>query len=64
MPEKQKQSTALVWFTKDLRLRDNHSLLQALAENERTVAAYCFDPRHFAETKYGFKKTEKFRAKF
>jgi deoxyribodipyrimidine photo-lyase len=64
MPEKQKQSTALVWFTKDLRLCDNHSLLQALAENERTVAAYCFDPRHFAETKYGFKKTEKFRAKF
>ena len=64
MPEKQKQSTALVWFTKGLRLRDNHSLLQALAENERTVAAYCFDPRHFAETKYGFKKTEKFRAKF
>ncbi len=64
MPEKQKQSTALVWFTKDLRLRDNHSLLQALAENKRTVAAYFFDPRHFAETKYGFKKTEKFRAKF
>lgn len=64
MPEKQKQSTALVWFTKDLRVRDNHSLLQALAENKRTVAAYFFDPRHFAETKYGFKKTEKFRAKF
>ena len=64
MSEKQKQSTALVWFTKDLRVRDNHSLLKALKENQKTIAVYCFDPRNFSTTKYGFKKTEKFRAKF
>lgn len=64
MPEKQKQSTALIWFTKDLRVHDNHSLLKAVNENEKVIGAYCFDPRHFETTEYGFKKTEKFRAKF
>ncbi len=64
MPEKQKQSTALIWFTKDLRVHDNHSLLKAVNENEKVIGVYCFDPRHFETTEYGFKKTEKFRAKF
>lgn len=64
MSEKQKQSIGLVWFTKDLRVRDNHSLSKALSENEKVIGVYCFDPRHFENTKYGFKKTEKFRAKF
>ena len=35
-----------------------------LIENETVIAVYCFDPRHFEETNFGFKKTEKFRAKF
>ncbi|CAM3313769.1 DASH family cryptochrome [Aequorivita lipolytica] len=64
MSEKQGQSTGLVWFTKDLRVRDNHSLSKALSENEKVIAVYFFDPRQFSTTKYGFKKTEKFRAKF
>lgn len=64
MSEKQKQSVGLVWFTKNLRVRDNHSLIKALEENEKVIGVYCFDPRHFSNTKYGFKKTEKFRAKF
>ena len=54
----------LVWFRNDLRTQDNNSLFQACQNSGRTIAVYCFDPRQFEETKYGFKKTEKFRAKF
>ena len=57
-------TTALVWFRNDLRINDQHSLAKACAQNEKVIAVYCFDPRHFALTKYGFKKTERFRAKF
>lgn len=61
----QKEDINLVWFRNDLRVRDNKSLSEAcLLNNMKTLAFYCFDPRYFAKTKYGFKKTEKFRAKF
>jgi deoxyribodipyrimidine photo-lyase len=60
----QKKQKGLVWFRNDLRVVDNESLSKAIAENETVIAVYCFDPRHYEETKYGFKKTEKFRAKF
>lgn len=55
---------ALVWFRNDLRVNDQHSLAKACSENDEVFALYCFDPRQFAQTKYGFKKTERFRAKF
>ena len=54
----------LVWFRNDLRITDNNSLYNAYAENERVIGIYCLDPRHFENTIYGFKKTEKYRAKF
>ncbi len=54
----------LVWFRNDLRVNDNQSLVKATKNEGKTIGVYCFDPRHFAETKYGFKKTEKFRARF
>jgi len=59
-----KQKTSLVWFRNDLRVNDQASLYQAAKESEQVIALYCFDPRHFAETQFGFKKTEKFRAQF
>jgi deoxyribodipyrimidine photo-lyase len=59
-----KQKTGLVWFRNDLRVNDQTSLYKAILESEQVIALYCFDPRHFAETQYGFKKTEKYRAKF
>ncbi len=59
-----KQKTSLVWFRNDLRVNDQTALYQAAKESEQVIALYCFDPRHFVETPYGFKKTEKFRAKF
>jgi deoxyribodipyrimidine photo-lyase len=54
----------LVWYRNDLRVRDNHSLYKACSENEKVIAIYCLDPRHFETTQYGFKKTEKFRTQF
>ena len=63
MPKKQNK-ISLVWFKNDLRVNDNQSLSKAIAESENVVATYIFDPRQFQETKYGFKKTEKFRAQF
>lgn len=63
MQEKQ-NNTALVWFRNDLRVHDNVILKQAIDNHEQVIATYCFDPRLFKITQYGFKKTEKFRAKF
>ena len=54
---------ALLWFRNDLRTADHQGLTEA-AKAEKVIAVYCFDPRHYADTSYGFKKTEKFRAKF
>lgn len=63
MQEKQK-STGLVWFRNDLRINDQQSLFRASENHHNVIALYCFDPRHYAETNYGFKNTERFRANF
>ena len=57
-------STGLVWFRNDLRASDHEALSKACKQNERVIAVYCFDPRQFQETTFGFIKTGKFRAKF
>ena len=54
----------LVWFRNDLRIADNHSLKQAATSKEKVLAVYFFDPKHYTTDRFGFKKTEKFRAKF
>ena len=58
------QDTSLVWFRNDLRIHDNASLANAIGCNNRVIALYCFDPRQFEVDQFGFKKTEKYRAKF
>ncbi|WP_290696724.1 DASH family cryptochrome [Lacinutrix sp.] len=61
----QKQNvTSLVWFRKNLRIKDNNALSNAINNSETVIAVYCFDPKHFKEDRFGFKKTEKYRAKF
>lgn len=55
---------SLVWFRNDLRTRDNVVLSEACKHAKKVIAVYCFDPRQFHTTIHGFKKTEKFRAKF
>lgn len=54
----------LVWFRNDLRVQDNTVLNTAIRNHKSVIAFYCFDPEHFHTTSYGFRKTEKFRAKF
>ncbi|GAA5525224.1 cryptochrome DASH [Microbulbifer aestuariivivens] len=54
----------LVWYRNNLRTADNHPLVQACRGQSPVIALYCFDPRHFEKDRFGFKRTEKFRARF
>lgn len=56
--------TILVWFRNDLRIHDNEILLRAVERGQQIVPVYCFDPRHFAQTKFGTRKTGALRAAF
>ena len=58
------QTNSLVWFRNDLRVNDHHGLKQAIENSDSVVGFYCFNPDLFFENKLGFKKTDKFRAKF
>ncbi|CAN8067863.1 unnamed protein product [Agarophyton chilense] len=54
----------VVLFRSDLRLDDHPALSFALEDAKDVVPVYCFDPRHFGKTTYGFQKTGKYRAQF
>ena len=56
--------TALLWFTTDLRLRDNETLVRALAGSDQILPVYCLPPADFAQTTFGFPKMGYFRARF
>lgn len=58
------KNTGLVWFRNDLRVQDNLVLETAMLNHKSIIACYCFDPRDFETTTFGFKKTEKYRANF
>ncbi len=61
----QKQGiNSLVWFRNNLRVEDNSSLTKAINNSVNVIGFINIDPRNFISTKYGFKKTEKFRTKF
>ena len=64
MQQEQDINTHLVWFRNDLRTIDNVVLNDACNKADRVIAVYCLDPRHYEISDYGFKKTEKYRAKF
>lgn len=57
-------SPVLLWHRNDLRLDDNLALAKALESGGPIVAVYCFDPRWFGTTPFGFPKTGGFRARF
>lgn len=54
----------LIWYRNDLRLHDHEPLHRALKERSPLVPVYCFDPRQFGQTAFGFPKTGAFRAQF
>ena len=61
----QKQKiNSLVWFRNNLRIEDNISLTKAINNSDNIFGFINIDPKNFLLTKYGFKKTEKYRAKF
>jgi deoxyribodipyrimidine photo-lyase len=57
-------SSILIWYRNDLRIHDHEPLAEALKQNTQIVPVYCFDPRQFGKTSFGFPKTGKFRAQF
>ena len=62
--QKKQNKSALIWFRNDLRVHDNVVLQTAINESQNIIALYCFDPRHYETSSFGFKKTDKFRTKF
>jgi len=56
--------TILIWFRNDLRINDNEMLSLATDKSVTMVPVYIYDPRMFAETGYGTKKTGVLRARF
>lgn len=56
-------SKTLIWFRNDLRVHDNEALKKASEEGD-ILPVYCFDPRHFAKTTFGFRKTGPYRSHF
>ncbi len=54
----------LIWYRHDLRLHDHAPLSQAIKSGATIVPVYCFDPRQFTATRFGFDKTGTFRAQF
>lgn len=54
----------LIWYRNDLRLHDHEPLYQAWQKQATVIPVYCFDPRHFGQTGFGFPKTGAFRAQF
>ncbi len=52
----------LVWLRNDLRLHDHQPIHAALQTGAPVVPVYCFDPRDYAASPFGFPKTGSFRA--
>lgn len=56
---------AIVWFRNDLRLHDNEAITNALRMADEVIPVYIFDERFLmGKTRFGFRKTGKFRTKF
>jgi deoxyribodipyrimidine photo-lyase len=56
---------AIVWFRNDLRLHDNEAITNALRMADEVIPVYVFDERIFmGQTRFGFAKTGKYRARF
>lgn len=60
-----KRKRVIVWFRQDLRIHDNEALTDALKSGDEVIPVYVFDERLFkGNTRFGFRKTGKFRARF
>ncbi len=55
---------SLVWFTTDLRLTDNETLVKAIDQSEEIIPFYCLDERLFTTNELGMKRMGNFRLQF
>ena len=58
------KTNSIVWFRNNMRVEDNSSLTNAISNSDSVIGYINIDPKNFIFTNYGFKKTEKYRAKF
>ena len=58
-----RKNTSIVWFKNNLRVEDNSALYNAVNQSDRVIGYVNIDPNNFKYTQFGFKKTEKYRAK-
>lgn len=56
--------TVLVWFTNNQRVEDNTVLEAAIKTGNQVIGVYCFNKRVYELNQFGFKKIDRFRAKF
>jgi deoxyribodipyrimidine photo-lyase len=54
----------LIWYRNDLRLHDYEPMDKALKQGAIAIPVFCFDPRQFSQTRFGFPKTGAFRSQF
>lgn len=54
----------LLWLRNDLRLHDHELLAKAVQARQEVLLCYCFDPRQFGTSPFGFAKTGSYRAQF
>ncbi|MGJ3245264.1 MAG: DASH family cryptochrome [Elainellaceae cyanobacterium] len=54
----------LIWYRNDLRLHDHEPMNRAINAKAHVIPLYCFDPRQFEQTSFGFAKTGAYRAQF
>lgn len=59
-----KEEIGIVWFRNDLRIHDHEALEASIKTCSKVLPVYCFDPRHFGQTSFGFPKTGNFRQTF
>ncbi len=57
-------SLGLVWFRRDLRVRDNEALAAAQRCFDRVLPVYVWDPREWGDSRYGFCRTGVYRTRF
>ena len=58
------KKNALIWLRNDLRIKDHCGFYNSTINCDKIFAYFSFEPDRFKNTKWGFKKTEKFRTLF
>ncbi len=57
-------TTAIIWFSNNLRLHDNSILQHAISNHDCVLPLYIFESANYKNTAYGFPKTDSYRAQF